>query len=434
MTENIIDVVAESEEKAEKKNNLIKHVDSNTLIDRFKRLEVKISPFHTVSKSKHDAFQKRLDDIKKWYKRELDEYQEAIRTNKLTLSCNPEININIKQATTILEREVDEYEPEYAYLSLKQRLETFISNMNILYIQIIKNKKNIYIFLEKAEAKFEEISEDGILTRIAENNESRKEEIVSLLYCSKYMINKSKIRLYISSLPASESLISDLTSESDATEYFRCITSDLERLEEIASEDLKFHPLNSRVIERMQYLKKFGFKSYEKNILNLDFFKRLFYIEDALIPRMKEEIKNALEFVSVSKLLNDDQKQCIKLIIMKYKEKIKLSDIVKLIMFFNDEMLQVMTKPDDIYKSINQQCTTQSMFEFVRSMSKEYLAENSKSGACKSIQSKKYIYVMSFEDEDKKSLKRALDGVLEYKIKENELYIRLKSMSILSIF
>lgn len=125
-----------------KKQDLIKEVDLGTLLDRLRKLEAKVSIFSKVSKDLYDSFNSKIDEIRKMYKREAKEYKEAYRTNKLTLSCDPEVNLNIRHAIYTLEEEVDE-------MIKILKIRTYNVKNDIVTENNVKNNKFILQYVKK---------------------------------------------------------------------------------------------------------------------------------------------------------------------------------------------------------------------------------------------------------------------------------------------
>lgn len=393
-----------------------------SIIDRLKKASARIAPFFSVSSEVYEAFSLRIDEIRKKYVDELNEYNNAFLTNELTLSCNPEYDLNIRNLTLNLEKNIEEYNEEYEYLSLKQRLEKFLKNISEVYMQFLKKKKKeqLYTLVEKADKKLSEICLVFKPYSLGSEDKTRKGEITSLICKSKYLVIKCKMRLNACKMSDDTSLFKD--EESLAYEYLSCAFDDVKMLETFVNQDLKYHPMLERVNDRITYLKMFGFKSESIDVLNLGFFERLFYVEDLIFPKMSKDIKDALELIYKLPFLDENSKLFIALLISCQRKKITLKEIMQCIILFSNGFISQSDVLEDVFYKLGVDGVTfesNNLKNVISKMCKQYSMPNNTCENVHNNRNSKYYYAFSASLEDIKKCKKALDRAsIKYKIKE----------------
>ena len=390
-------------------------VDSETLLDSFRRLKVRIAQFELVSTEKYEEFLGKLESLENRYESDYEEYQRAFATNELTLASNPEENQRLRRATLFLEQSIDDYYPEYAYLTLKKRLEDFIAKVKTLYLHIIiKNKKSDKLekLIAKASFKLDEIVKPDGNELLGENTTTNKEELVALYFEAKYYVAKSYIRYYFPDVR-----ISEYFQHQDKTEYLKYMVSDLEYLDSLLKEVQDIHPLGARLKETLNYLKVFGYKDPEVAIEEISYFKQLFFAEDYLMIEMTDLVRNLLEFVKENPNMSEDEKYVLGRIILHYGSKLSIGDACEFILLFS--------KDDSL--NYNEKDIPVTMQGYIANRTDKHQLKD------------KYYFVLDVELEEEKIFKNALKTAkIDNKIKEKwdhaEIYIYQKHLRRISLF
>lgn len=304
----------------------------NIVMNKLNYLEQYIKIFSLPFPKEYKEYLNTIQTLKSEYERELEEYKRGLRGN-ITFSIDPEQETDKYIEVIKLEEDIKRFvEFEVEYKLWKDKFSKLCYKLNAFYNAIIGtdiDNSRIIEQLKNAYKSFEMLIKETIVQEFFTKDSRKKDDIVTYIIYSDYIIFKSALRVgIITGIHEYHQEISNVHSYFDTALYnelmFKFFIEGSEQLQDLVVDRLKSDKMYEYLVEESQRLQDI-MDDYNECINSYEFFEKVIKFENTIYGLIKlHKINFTFDFSKMIEFYEND------------KDVISVNDIAKSILSLID--------------------------------------------------------------------------------------------------